>query len=104
MAKYVRKRRYPGELTPLETATRLRNDRIRRLRGLYANASTLLEPSLASSVLATIDRQLQDLGAESETRRREQEKLAIDGGYYFVGYGKRRKLVPFDDKVTPNGT
>ncbi len=77
--------------------TRLRNDRIRRLRGLYVNANHLLDNYLADTVKSVIDAQLRNLGAQTHTEREREEIQAMHDGGYYKGYGKRRKFVKYED-------
>lgn len=87
-------------LSEAETKARHRNHRIRMLRGLYANALSYLTGPRMLSVLAEVDAELAELGAQLETvRRRENRRAAIEGIGYYKGYGKRRKFVMYEEAL-----
>lgn len=90
----LRRRNGPGLLSPLALAARLRNDRIRRLRGLWVNATGLLDPFLANIVQGAIDTQLARLLAQPEGKRQAQDRAAWqEGKGYWTGYGRKRRFV-----------
>lgn len=83
--------------TILQQQTRWRNDKIRRLRGLWVN-STLMEPGIATQVQHLIDMQLRRWDAQPEAERRAEDRAALtEGTGYYKGFGKRRKFFKYED-------
>ena len=58
----------------------------------------MMDQDLGANVREFIDEQLSRWGAQSERERRAQDhKAMIEGVGRYVGYGKRRKFVKYED-------
>lgn len=88
--------------TKAQMEARIRNNRIRMLRCMYANARNHLSHDRRGVVLNAIDEELTFLDARPESELRAEDRAAdLEGRGYYKGYGKRRKFVEYPE-VAPN--